>query len=120
MIRKGPWKLMDLEGEDTLLYHIPDDPTEVANLADDKAHAATRTSLEAELSALWDRDAMYDEIHASQKRRLAIHKVTGGDPTYVHEVRYDDANRYVRNASAADTKAKARLPRVTEPQPDKL
>jgi len=34
----------------------------------------------------------------------------------VHEVRYDDANRYVRNAGAADTKVKARLPRVTEPQ----
>jgi len=119
MIRKGPWKLMDLEGEDTLLYHIPDDPIEVTNLADDKAFAATRTSLEAELYALWDRDAMYDDIRASQRRRLAIHHVTGGDPTYVHAVRYDDAHRYVRNAGAADTKAKARLPRVAPPLPDK-
>jgi len=116
MIRKGPWKLMDLEGE---VYHIPDDPIEVTNLADDKAFAATRTSLEAELYALWDRDAMYDDIRASQRRRLAIHHVTGGDPTYVHAVRYDDAHRYVRNAGAADTKAKARLPRVAPPLPDK-
>ncbi len=119
MIRKGPWKLMDLEGEDILLYHIPHDPTEVTNLADDPDHQDTRAALEAELHALWDRKAMYEKIRASQKRRLAIHGVTGGDPTYVHEVRYDDAHRYVRNAGAADTKAKARLPRVPDPQPDK-
>ncbi|MGI9436794.1 MAG: choline-sulfatase [Geminicoccaceae bacterium] len=118
MIRKGPWKMMDLEGEDSRLYNVADDPTEVRNLVDDVAHAATRKTLEAELLALWERDAMYEEIRASQRRRLVIHNVTGGDPTYVHAVRYDDAHRYVRNAGAADTKAKARLPRVAEPQPD--
>ena len=34
-------------------------------------------------------------------------------------VSLDDANRYIRNAGAADTKARARLPYVAPAKPDK-
>ena len=67
----------------------------------------------------WDPQAYYDEIAVSQQRRLMIHKVTNGDPTYVNIVRSDDDLRYIRNAGAADTKARARLPYVAPAQPDK-
>jgi len=37
----------------------------------------------------------------------------------VNIVRQDDASRYIRNASAAETKARARLPYVTPAKPDR-
>ncbi|KIC11613.1 hypothetical protein RA19_06150 [Leisingera sp. ANG-M1] len=118
MVRKGPWKLMWLEGVDTLLYNIEEDPNEVSNRADDPACAKIRAELEAILFDGWDPEALRETIRASQVRRLAIHQVTGGDPTYVHSIRLDDDTRYIRNAGAADTKARARLPYVAPAKPD--
>ena len=119
MVKKGNLKLMWLEGQDTLLYDVKADPKELNNLAGQPAYAA----IEAELSEIlfdgWDPDALRTEIRESQKRRLAIHRVTGGAPTYVAKVRLDDDQRYIRNAGAADTKARARLPFVAAAQPDK-
>ena len=62
---------------------------------------------------------MHATIAADQRRRLKVHQATGGEPTYVNIVREDDARRYIRNGSAADTKAQARLPYVTPAKPDK-
>lgn len=120
MVKRGPWKLMWLEGVDTLLYNTDDDPNEVNNLADDPAQADLRAELEAILFDGWDPDALRVQIRASQERRLAIHKITGGEPSYVNLVREDDDRRYIRNAGAADTKAKARLPYVAPAKPDKV
>lgn len=119
MVRQGPWKLMWLEGVDTLLYNVKDDPNERTNLADDPAHAETRQQLEKVLFDGFDPDGLRETIATSQRRRLAVHHATGGDPTYVNIVRSDDNERYIRNAGAADTKAKARLPYVAPAQPDK-
>lgn len=118
MVRKGPWKLMWLEGVDVLLYNIEDDPNELTNRADDADCAEIRAELEAILFDGWDPETLRETIRASQIRRLAIHNVTGGDPSYVHSVRYDDDARYIRNAGAADTKARARLPYVPPAKPD--
>ena len=118
MVKKGKWKLMWLEGEDTLLYDIENDPREMTNLAGQPQHA----DIEAELTAIlfdgWDPDVLRTEIRASQERRLTIHRITGGEPTYVNKVRLDDDERYIRNAGAADTKARARLPYVPPAMPD--
>ena len=118
MVRKGPWKLMWLEGEDTRLYNVVDDPNETT----DRSAGADCTEIRADLEAIlfdnWDPDHWRKTIRASQERRLAVHEITGGVPTYVNLVRDDDAQRYVRNAGAADTKAKARLPMVAAAQPD--
>jgi len=67
----------------------------------------------------WDPQVLYEQIRHSQKRRLKIHQVTDGDPMYVYKIRPDDEMRYIRNGSAADTKAKARLPYVAPAKPDK-
>jgi choline-sulfatase len=119
MAKKGKWKLMWLEGKDTRLYDVEADPNEVNNLAG----APEAEAIEAELTGIlfdnWNPDQLYSDIRASQERRLAIHRITGGEPTYVNIVREDDSRRYIRNAGAADTKAKARFPYVAPAQPDK-
>ncbi|WP_170362597.1 choline-sulfatase [Ruegeria arenilitoris] len=119
MVKKGPWKLMWLEGEDTLLYNIDEDPTEVRNRANDRDCTEIRAELETILFDGWNPEELKTTIRASQVRRLAIHNATGGDPTYVHTVRHDDGERYIRNAGAADTKARARLPYVAPAKPDR-
>ena len=118
MVRKGKWKLMWLEGKDTCLYDIEADPNEVNNLAGSAACADIEADLTTILFKDWDPHALYTEIRASQERRLAIHKTTQGEPNWVNIVRHDDNNRYVRNAGAADTKARARLPYVAPVRPD--
>ncbi|MGD9827865.1 MAG: choline-sulfatase [Hyphomicrobiaceae bacterium] len=120
MVKKGPWKYMYLEGKDRLLYNVELDPREVDNLIDRPEHAALVAELEAIAFADWDPERLYHDIAADQQRRLMIHHVTRGDPTYVHLVRLDDDRRYIRNAGAADTKARARLPYVAPAQPDKV
>jgi choline-sulfatase len=120
MVKKGKWKLMWLEGRDTLLYDVEADPLELTNLSG----TPEMKEIEAELMDIlfddWDPEALYSEIRATQTRRLTIHQVTGGEPSYVNLVRLDDNARYIRNAGAADTKAKARLPYVAPAQPDKV
>ncbi|MGB7243226.1 MAG: sulfatase-like hydrolase/transferase, partial [Sulfitobacter sp.] len=118
MVKKGKWKLMWLEGRDTLLYDVESDPGEVKNLAGAPDHAEIEAELMSILFDGWDPDALRTQIRASQVRRLTIHKITGGEPTYVNKVRLDDDRRYIRNAGAADTKARARLPYVPPAQPD--
>ncbi|MEM8652563.1 MAG: choline-sulfatase [Pseudomonadota bacterium] len=118
MVKQGNMKLMWLEGEDTLLYNVENDPNETNNLADDPVHAEERKKLEAILFENWNPDNLRDSIRQSQKQRLTIHKITGGEPTWVNTVRDDDNDRYIRNAGAADTKARARLPYVEPAKPD--
>ncbi len=119
MVRKGKWKLMWLEGVDTLLYDVEADPKELKNLAGSPEHAGVEAELTEILFDGWDPEALRHVIRASQERRLTIHKITGGEPTYVNRVRLDDDQRYIRNAGAADTKARARLPYVPPAQPDR-
>ena len=118
MVRKGPWKLMWLEGVDSLLYNIEDDPNETDNRIDDPGLADLIVELSGILFDGWDPEQLRVTIRASQERRLAIHNITGGEPSYVNIIRTDDNERYIRNAGAADTKAKARLPFVPPATPD--
>jgi choline-sulfatase len=119
MVKHGSMKYMDLEGVDRLLFDLETDPLELHNLINDPAYAKIATELQAICTADWDREAMYNKIAADQRRRLKVHSSSGGEPTYVNIVRADDANRYIRNAGAADTKARARLPFVAPAKPDK-
>jgi len=119
MVKRGSIKYMDLEGVDQLLFDLETDPHELYNLINDPAYAKIAAGLQAICTADWDREAMYDKIAADQRRRLKVHSSSGGEPTYVNIVRADDANRYIRNAGAADTKARARLPFVAPAKPDK-
>ena len=108
---------MDIEGVDELLFDLASDPDEMTDLTDQPSHADTLEEMRALCRADWDRQEMYDRILADQRRRLKVHHSTKGDPTYVNIVRDDDADRYIRNAGAADTKASARLPYVAPTRP---
>jgi choline-sulfatase len=119
MVKRGSMKYMDLEGSDTLLFDLNQDPHELNNLIDDPAHANCATELQAICEGDWNRQEMHAIIAADQRRRLKVHQATGGEPTYVNIVREDDARRYIRNGSAADAKAQARLPFVTPAKPNK-
>ena len=112
MVKRGSFKFMDIEGVDYLLFDLSTDPNELNNLIDNPEYAAEASSLRAICESVWDRKTMYNTITKEQKKRLKIHKITGGEPSYVNVVRTDDASRYIRNAGAAETKARARLPYV--------
>ena len=112
MVKKGPWKYMNLEGVDTRLYNLETDPLEQTDLSNNPAHADIQAELEAIALDGWDAETLRTTIALDQQRRLRVHKSTGGTPSYVNQVRYDDGERYIRNAGAADTKAKSRLPYV--------
>ncbi len=110
---------MDLEGLETLLFDLDKDPLELDNLINDPGYADKAEELRMICEGDWNRKDMYDVISADQRRRLKVHQATGGEPTYVNIVRKDDASRYIRNASAAETKARARFPYVTPAKPDR-
>jgi len=118
MVKLGSMKYMDLEGQDERLYDVAADPNELNDLTKAPAYADTLAELRGLARAMWDRDSIDATIRQSQQNRRLIHSATGGDPTYVHGVQLDDHKRYVRNDGAADTKARARLPRVPTAKPD--
>lgn len=118
MVKKGAWKYMYLEGVDELLYDVANDPNELKNEAGTPNHAERLSELRAIALSGWDPDELRVIIRKDQEQRLLVHKATGGEPSWVNIVRTDDNDRYIRNAGAADTKAKARLPYVTPAKPD--
>jgi len=118
MVKKGAWKYMYLEGKDTLLYNLEDDPHELENLAGRAEFQQIESELESIALDNWNPEFWRETIGHSQQQRLKIHTITNGDPTYVHKIRTDDDVRYIRNAGAADTKSKARLPWVAPAKPD--
>lgn len=119
MVRQGDWKYMYLEGKDELLYNLKDDPEEINDLSAQQEFSTIKSKLSATALDNWNPAQWYDTISLSQQERLKIHRVTNGEPTYVNKIRDDDGQRYIRNGSAADTKARARLPYVAAAKPDK-
>ena len=119
MVKKSNLKYMDLEGKDFLLFDLDKDPHELENLIGMPGYEESTEHLASICETSWDRKKMYDTIFSNQRRRLKVHHATGGDQTYVNIVRHNDGQRYIRNDSAADTKARARLPFVPPAKPDK-
>ena len=118
MVKYRNYKYMDLEGLDELLFDLDKDPNEQENMAGNPLFSDLTEQMRKLCGANWDMEDMRGKIASDQKRRLKVHHSTKGDPTYVNLVRSDDAERYIRNAGAADTKAKARLPYVAPARPE--
>lgn len=116
MVRRDHFKLIYTHGHPDLLYDLDSDPLELENLAGDPAHQDTRNRLRSEILDGWDPERISARCIQSQKERLFIQETTQGDPNYAYRYRSGDQDRYIRNASAVGTKAKARYPFV-EPTP---
>tara|TARA_B100000945_G_C20281092_1_gene548642 strand:- start:2 stop:898 length:897 start_codon:yes stop_codon:yes gene_type:complete len=118
MIKKDNFKYMYLEGVEELLYDLENDPNETNNIINDKRYEKEILKMKEIIFYDWDFEDVKNRAIENQKNRLFIHKVTKGEPTYVNLVKFDDDKRYIRNAGAADTKAKARFPYVEPAKPD--
>ena len=81
MVRKGPWKLVQHTGyESVQLFNLDDDPAETNDLGDDPALERIRTLLLAELWGVWDGETVreYTEcIARSQKLISRFNRETG-------------------------------------------
>jgi len=118
MIRRDNLKYIYTHGHPDLMYDLSNDPDELTNLVGNPDYAEVAKSLRAELLTDWNPEEINKSCIQSQQERLLIQKVTQGDPNWAYLARPDDGQRYVRNASAVGTKAKARYPFV-EPTPFK-
>lgn len=116
MVRRDNYKYIYTHGHPELLYDLDADPLELNNLAGSDTVKEIEASLRTELMANWDPEDINARCIQSQKERLFIQKATDGNPTWSYVARDGDDKRYVRNASAAGTKALSRYPFV-EPTP---
>ena len=116
MIRQNRYKLTYTHKHPALLYDLENDPHELTNLATDPAYDAVCDAMLAKLLRNWDPDAIYKSCLQSQKERTFIHRSTDGKPGWTYCVNPKDETRFVRNASAIGTKAKARYPYI-QPTP---
>ena len=113
MVRRDNFKYIYTHGFPSLLYDLDSDPLELTNLAGDPEYQKIESELHATLLDGWDPDLIYDKCIQSQKERMFIQSTTDGEPSWAFNFAYDDENRFIRNSSAVDTKAKARYPFVT-------
>lgn len=116
MLRRGRFKFIYTHGHPDLLYDLEADPQELRDLSGDPAHAATASELRAAVLRGWNPDAIHDACIQSQRARLFIHQTTAGAPNWAYRYRPDDGERFIRNDSAVEVKAKARYPYI-EPTP---
>ncbi|MCX7011557.1 MAG: choline-sulfatase [Candidatus Sumerlaeota bacterium] len=105
LLRKGPWKYVNVWNEPPLLFNLEDDPREQRNRIGDPEVARIEEAMREELLAGYDGEALRERIVADQRRRRGLHaalmmgKATPWDftPTFPgHE-------KYVRKWDAQET-----------------
>ena len=119
MYRRGSWKLIHSPADPDQLFHLPDDPWERINRAEDPAAAEILAELRAEVAARWDLERIDAEVRESQRRRRIVGEAhaRGRQPEWDYAPPYDAAHRYIRNhADLGDLEATARYPAVTRAQ----
>ena len=116
MVRRDNYKYIYTHGHPPLMFDLDSDPLELMNLIGRPETRKVENALAAAILDGWDPEEIAARCIQSQKERMLIQKVTDGDPTWAYLYRGGDAGRYIRNASAVGTKARARYPFV-EPTP---
>jgi choline-sulfatase len=116
MVRRDNIKFIYTHGHPDLMYDLDKDPLELNNLSGNADNTEVEESLKAELLDGWDPAQINNACIQSQKERTFIQNTTDGNPNWAYCAREGDSERFIRNASAVGTKAKARYPFV-EPTP---
>jgi len=109
MIRRGAYKLVHCPDDPDQLFDLDADPHELTNLAEAEPELAA--SLRAEVAARWDLEALADDVHASQRRRLGILDALakGEQTSWDYVPPSDSRSRYVRGKNFWAPFAAARL-----------
>ncbi len=98
-IREGRFKYNHCELDPPQLFDLEADPHELANLADDPAHAETAASFAAKVREYWDMAAYDAEIRESQARRHIVYEAlrAGDYHPWDHQPMKDASERFMRN-----------------------
>jgi choline-sulfatase len=122
MIRRGPFKLIHIPDNLSLLFNLDDDPDELNNLANQAAHQPLLEELKAIAFRGYDPEQVSREVRTSQRRRLFIRDSAdpnSTDSNWAYVARPGDEDRFVRSGGIAKgenaTKALARFPYVEPP-----
>ena len=99
MIRRGPWKYIQCEGDPPQLYDVEADPLEQVNLATASEHRAVLDAFAAEAATRWDAQALHADVLARQRQRRSVHAAleTGRLTAWDYAPPRDYANTFVRN-----------------------
>ena len=114
MIRRGPWKFMYSQNDLCLLYHLPNDPQELHNLAEDPAQRSVVEEFQTEVSRRWDLPALHQQVLASQRRRRLVGSALakGKRTAWDFQPIVDASQQYMRNhIDLDDLERRARFPR---------
>lgn len=115
MIRRGPWKFVHSPADPDQLYHLVDDPLELANLAQAAVAPDALANFRSEAAGRWDFVALDRAVRESQRRRHFVNAALDiGTPTpWDYQPFRDASTQYIRNrADLDDLEAMARYPRV--------
>ncbi len=78
MVKRGSMKYVWSEIDPAQLYDLSNDPHELANLADDAAHATSVAELDAIMRDTWDIETLGSNVLESQRRRVFLRSLYAG------------------------------------------
>lgn len=73
MIRRGPWKLIDYDGQPCQLFNLEDDPEELRDRAGDPELSETRERLLADVRCNWNAASVRDRMELLRRRNQVLH-----------------------------------------------
>jgi choline-sulfatase len=121
MIRRDRYKYIYSEPDPEQLFDLKNDPKELNNLADRPDFQGLRRDFHAELLQHWDKEALYQQVVASQHRRRLVYRAlrSGRHTPWDFQPYRDASQKYMRNhLDLGVLERTARYPSSEVPQPD--
>ncbi|OAN77709.1 choline-sulfatase [Sulfitobacter sp. EhC04] len=98
-LRQGRWKYTNCAIDPEQLFDLDADPNELANLAEDPAHAETLEHFCIEAASRWDLEAFDADVRKSQARRWVVYEALreGGYYPWDYQPLRNASEQYMRN-----------------------